>query len=132
MTVAFADTNIAIYAFDKQADKAAKAEAIMDAAPFISTQVVNEFLNICQIKLKLDRATRHELARGLMQGCYVISVDSAVIVEAMRIENRYGFSWWDSLIVAAALQAGCDTLYTEDMQHGQVINGQLTLINPFV
>lgn len=61
----------------------------------------------------------------------MVTVDSAVIVEAMRIETRYGFSWWDSLIIAAALRANCDMLYTEDMQHGQVIDGRLTLVNPF-
>lgn len=118
MTVAFADTNIIIYAFGQDMAKAVKAEAIMDKAPLISTQVVNEFLNICHIKLKLDRETRHQLARNLMQGCYVVTVDNQTIMDAMRVEARYAFSWWDSLIVSAALQSNCATLYTEDMQYG--------------
>jgi predicted nucleic acid-binding protein len=50
---------------------------------------------------------------------------------ALDIVGRYGFSWFDSLIVATALDAGCDTLYTEDLQHGQVIEGKLTVTNPF-
>jgi predicted nucleic acid-binding protein len=52
--------------------------------------------------------------------------------QAGKFGQRYRFAWYDSLIIAAALAAGCYILYTEDMQHGQVINGKLTLLNPFV
>ena len=130
MTVVFADTNIAIYAFDQDTAKAQKAEAIMDGAPVISTQVVIEFLNICRVKLGFDLETRHRLALELMRGCPVITVDCDVIADAMRVEARYGLSWWDSLIVAAALLAGCGVLYSEDMQDGLVIDGRLTIVNP--
>ena len=56
----------------------------------------------------------------------------ATMHRALDIAARYGFSWYDSLIVATALEAGCDTLYTEDLQHGQVIDNRLTVTNPFV
>jgi predicted nucleic acid-binding protein len=56
----------------------------------------------------------------------------ATIHTALDIRERYSFSWYDSLIVAAALEANCDTLYSEDMQNSQVINGRLSIVNPFV
>jgi len=63
--------------------------------------------------------------------CRVEIVTPATMQRALDIAGRYGFSWFDRLVVAAALEAGCDTLYTEDMQHGQVIDGKLTVTNPF-
>ena len=54
----------------------------------------------------------------------------AILFEALDIKSKYGFSYWDSAIVAAAVLQGCDTLYTEDLQHGQSI-GDLTIVNPF-
>ncbi len=55
-----------------------------------------------------------------------------MVKEAIALGERYQLSHWDSLIVAAALRANCDTLYSEDMQHGQLIDGRLTVINPFI
>lgn len=63
--------------------------------------------------------------------CRVEIVTPITMQRALNIVGRYGFSWFDSLIVATALDAGCDTLYTEDLQHGQVIEGKLTVTNPF-
>lgn len=131
MTVVFADTNIVVYAFAAEADKLCIAEDIVKAAPVISTQVVNEFHNVARRKLGLDLETRHRVATDLLQSCRVVSVDRMIALDAMRIEAIYGFSYWDSLILSAALSAGCDVLYTEDMQDGQVIDGRLTVKNPF-
>jgi predicted nucleic acid-binding protein len=94
--------------------------------------VVNEFLNVCRVKLKLDIATRHALARELIAGCDVVVLDSNVVDKAMALEAQTGLSYWDCLIVAAALLSGCDTLYSEDMQHGQIFEGRLTVRNPFL
>ena len=57
--------------------------------------------------------------------------DGDLLEAAWSVQARCAFSWWDAMIVAAALQAGCDTLLSEDLQHGQVIDGGLTLVNPF-
>lgn len=127
----FADTNVAIYALDADAAKRAKALAILDSRPFISTQVVNEYLNVLLVKRRLDRAAAHELARALMTACDVVSVTPAITDLAMNIGERYQLSHWDSLIVAAALAVDCETLYSEDMQDGQVFEGRLTVKNPF-
>lgn len=100
--LAFVDTNIAIYAFGQDGAKVAAAEKLLSGKPTISAQVVNEFLNVCRVKL------------------------------GMNIAEKQSVSHWDALIVAAALLAGCATLHSEDMQHGQLFEGQLTVINPFL
>ena len=64
--------------------------------------------------------------------CQVELITLATVHVALEIRERYGFSWYDSLIVAAALESGCELLYSEDMQHGQVIEGRLRVINPFL
>ncbi len=64
--------------------------------------------------------------------CRVEIVTPATMLRALDISGRYGLSWFDSLIVASALEAGCDSLYTEDLQHGQVLEAKLTVTNPFL
>lgn len=127
----FVDTNIVVYAFSGDAARAERAEAILESQPTISVQVVNEFLSVCRVKLGLDIATRHRLAGELLVGCNVVALDLRVVVKAMEIETQANISYWDALIVAAALLSGCDTLYTEDLQHLQVFDGKLTVVNPY-
>ena len=129
---AFADTNVVVYAFSKDDAKIAVAEGILEKQPTISVQVISEFLNVCRIKLGMDVPTRHKLARELIAGCNVVALEPRLVEKAMEIEAQAQISYWDALIVAAALLSGCDTLYTEDMEHGRMFEGQLTLVNPFV
>ena len=68
----------------------------------------------------------------LETSCQVAIITPMTIQHAIEIAERYKFSWFDSLIVATALEAGCDTLYTEDLQHRQIIDGRLTVSNPFM
>jgi len=67
----------------------------------------------------------------LLAGCEVVSLDANTIREAIRLAARYQLSHWDSLIIAAALLAGCDTIFSEDFQPGQVFDERLTVVNPF-
>jgi predicted nucleic acid-binding protein len=127
----FVDTNIVVYAFGRDPAKVEKAEAILAAQPTISVQVVSEFLSVCRVKLGLDIEARHRLANELLAGCNVVALDSRVISKAMNTERQSGISYWDALIVAAALLAGCDILYSEDLQHGQVFEERLSVANPF-
>lgn len=129
---AFADTNVVVYAFANDSAKIAVAEDILLKQPTISVQVVSEFLNVCRTKLGMNVPTRHRLARELMAGCNVVALEPRVIEKAMQIEAQTQISYWDALILAAALLSGCDTLYTEDLQHGQKFDGQLTVVNPFL
>jgi len=89
-------------------------------------------LNVLLVKRTLDRGAAHELARALMAACEVVSVTPGITDLAMNISERYQLSHWDSLIVAAALAEDCETLYSEDLQDGQVFEGRLTVQNPFV
>jgi len=126
----FIDTNVAVYLLGEDPVKAARAEALLVNRPTISTQVANEFINVCTRKLGLTRAAAHENARALMRHCEVIPLDAATVDRAMRLGERYGFSHWDALIIAAATLADCTILFSEDMQNGQVLDG-LTIRNPF-
>ena len=127
---AFLDTNIAVYLLADDPPKATRAEELLATRPCISAQVVNEFFNVCTRKLRFDRAAAHAGARALMAHCEVLPVSARTVDAAMRLGERYGFSHWDSLIVAAAQLADCTTLYSEDMQHGQQFDG-LRIRNPF-
>ena len=126
----FVDTNIAAYAFGEDEAKKAKARALLADQPTISTQVINEFHNVARRKLGLDMATRHRIATDLLQSCRIVAVDQAIVAAAMQVEARYQVSYWDALIIAAALATGCSTLYSEDMQDGFVYRG-VTVANPF-
>ena len=132
MTAIFADTNIVVYAYADDPTKSAVAEVIIRDAPVISTQIVNEFLSVARVKLGLDLATRHKVAQDLLHGCTVVSVDAPVVARAMEIESKYQISYWDALVVAAALAADCTTLCSEDMQAGQIFENRLTVRNPFL
>ena len=132
MTVrAFADTNIPLYALDVDEVKRRKALVLLRGNPVISVQVVNEFISVATGKMRLARPEIIRLARIMMKRCEVVAMDKAMVNEAIALGERFQFSHWDSLIVAAALRANCDTLYSEDMRHGQVIDNRLTIINPF-
>ena len=128
---AFVDANVVVYAFARDDAKIAIAEGILEGQPTISVQVLSEFLNVCRIKLGMDVTTRHKLAAELIAGCNVVSLDARVVEKAMEVEAQAQISYWDALIVAAALLSGCDILYTEDLENGRMFEDRLTVVNPF-
>ena len=132
MTAVFADTNIVIYAEGSDVRKAQRAMSILESGPVISSQVVTETINILTRKYGFTLPEAHEVASSLLDLCEVVPVGVETVRTAMRLAVRYQLSHWDSLIVAAACLAGCDTLHSEDLQHGQVIDGRLRIVNPFV
>jgi len=129
---AFADTNIVVYAEADDERKAALARAIIENSPVISTQVINETIAALTTKYGFSRAEAYEVAGALLDLCEVAAVDHTTVREAMALAARYRLSHGDALIAAAALQAGCEVLYTSDLQRGQVIAERLTVVNPFV
>jgi predicted nucleic acid-binding protein len=128
---AFADTNILIYAQGSDPRKAERAIAIVEALPVISTQVINEAISALIKKYGFRLVEAHEIAASFLDLCEVVPVTAETIREAIRLAVRYQFSHWDSLIVAAALLARCETLYSEDLQHDMLIEGRLKITNPF-
>ena len=131
---AFLDTNVLIYSYGKAEPlKQRQAlEAIGTGEVWISTQVIIEFVNVSHRKLKTPWPDI-QLSLIELHENYDILVNSlATITQATRLADRYGFSWFDALIVSSALECGCDTLYSEDLQHGQLIEQSLRVMNPFM
>ncbi|MBC8042127.1 MAG: PIN domain-containing protein [Rhizobacter sp.] len=128
----FIDSNIALYLLDTDAEKSAKALNLIKQHPIISTQVVLEVVNICLKKFKFSKADAYLNARLLMNTCTVRLIDETTLTSAFDVSLRYQLSHWDSLIIAAALQNNCTVLYSEDLQHLQIIENHLTILNPFL
>jgi predicted nucleic acid-binding protein len=128
----FADSNVLVYALDKTSRKQSIAFSIWREGVTVSTQVIMEFTNVCLRKLKMSKEDTFENALNLLEGAHVKPVTKELVRQSFTLSMKYGFSHWDSLIVASALQAGCSTLYTEDMHHGQVIEDKLKIVNPFI
>lgn len=127
----FADTNIVIYAEGSDVGKAERATAILESSPVISSQVVTESISTLTRKYGFTLVEAHEVALGLIDLCEVVPVSADTIRAAIRLAARYQLSHWDSLIVAAAMLAGCETLYSEDLQHNQLFDDRLRVVNPF-
>ena len=128
----FFDTNILIYAVAKNDPRASKAEELLESGGLISVQSLNEFVSVARRKLGMSWKATRELLDVICVLCpdpVPISLDTHRM--ALRIAEKYGYSIYDALIVAAALEAGCSNLHSEDLQDGQVINQQLTIQNPF-
>ncbi|HEU0187190.1 MAG TPA: PIN domain-containing protein [Gallionellaceae bacterium] len=127
----FLDSNIVLYALGDDEAKRTVATALLAQRPLVSTQVINECSHVLRRKLQLSPAQVREKMERLLDVVQIADVGLAETRMAWEVAHRYGFSHYDSLIIAAALSAGCETLYTEDMQSSQVINERLKLLNPF-
>ena len=128
---AFFDTNVVLYLLSADATKADRAEALLAAGGTISVQVLNEFAAVALRKLRMSWPEIREVLAQVRAVCSVEPLSVETHDRATEIGERYGLSVYDSLIVAAALLAGCRTLHSEDMQDGQVIERKLTIRNPF-
>ena len=129
----FLDTNVLIYCYTiSEPEKQTKAQAVADLPnTVISTQVLKEVSNILRKKFALNWADVRSAIEEAESNFEVHINTANSIKKACAIAERYGFSFYDSLIVAAALEVGCSTLYSEDLQYGQVIEKSLTVKNPF-
>jgi predicted nucleic acid-binding protein len=128
----FLDTNVLIYAVAKNDPRASKAEALLASGGIVSIQSLNEFTSVARRKLVMSwREVREflDLICILCPDPVPISLDTHKV--AVAIAEKYGYGIYDALIASAALEAGCKTLYSEDLQDGQIINRQLTIRNPF-
>jgi len=126
---AFFDTNVLLYLLASDA-KADKAEALLATGGTISVQVLNEFASTASRKLKMKWPEIREILATIRAVCDVVPVTVEVHEKGLAIAERYGVSFYDSLILAAAQEAGCRTVYSEDMQNGQKFR-DVTVRNPF-
>ena len=130
---AFFDTNILVYVLGQTDERTDTAEALLAGGGIISVQVLNELANVSRKKLRMSwEAIDEALAaiRILCPSALPLTIDTHDA--GRRIAARYGYSMFDGVIAASALEAGCDTLYSEDLRDGQVIEDRLTVRNPFV
>jgi predicted nucleic acid-binding protein len=133
----FVDTNILVYGFDdSDSAKRDRAQLVMRCLwetrnGRLSHQVLHEFYVTVTRKLKpsLPRAEARTEVEDLLDW-KPLRPSAALLKQAWQIEDRHGFSWWDSLIIAAAIAQDCTTLLTEDLQHGLQIDN-LRVVNPF-
>jgi predicted nucleic acid-binding protein len=133
----FFDTNVVVYAFDQTAPAKSAvaqrllAECIARSDAFLSTQVLQEFFTTVTRKLSTPLPHREaEQAVRELAKLPIVNADATLILDAIALSERYLVSLWDALIIQAALRAGAEILYTEDLQDGQVIDS-LTIKNPF-
>ena len=129
----FFDTNVLIYAVGKNDPRASRAEVLLAGGGIVSIQSLNEFVSVARRKLGMPWKEVKEMLDIICVLCpdpVPISLDTHR--GAVAIAEKYGYSIYDALIASAALEAGCKTLYSEDLQDGQIINRQLTIRNPFL
>ncbi|GAB2885723.1 PIN domain-containing protein [Paraburkholderia jirisanensis] len=128
------DSNVIAYLFSGDQEKAERAESLVVSSnpkPVISTQVMNEVTLVMRRKMDLPWPEINELLSDVEEFCEIVPLTLEVHKEARRVAEHYGFRFFDSCIIAFALIENCEVLYSEDMQHGQVLYDRLTVINPF-
>jgi predicted nucleic acid-binding protein len=127
----FFDTNVVLYLLSADTAKADRAEELLALGGTISVQVLNEFSAVASRRLRMSWTEIREVLAQVRAVCAVEPLTLETHERALRIAERYRLSIYDALIVAAALLAKCQTLHSEDMQDGQVVERQLTIRNPF-
>ena len=130
----FIDTNIWLYALIQNDDPAKSAIArtlVQTTHPIVSTQVINEVCVNLLRQLHLPEKQIRQVIASFYEKYPVIALDLSILLSASRLRQRYSLSFWDSMIVASALSSGVGILYSEDMQHGLVVNDQIQILNPF-
>ena len=132
MPGSFFDTKVLVYLASSDSAKANRAETIVSNGGTVSVQVLNELANVARRKMRLswpDTRTFLSTIRGLL---LVIPITVEIHENGLALAERYSLSIYDAMIVAAALQADCGVLWSEDMQDGMEIEKRLRVVNPFV
>ncbi|CAM3788500.1 PIN domain-containing protein [Polynucleobacter antarcticus] len=128
----FFDTNTLLYLLSDQSSKAEWVTQNLDQGSIISVQVLNEFTSVSIRKSKLLPKEIDEFLEQFIAICNVQAIDLDTFASGREISRRYGYHHYDSMIIASALQSGCEKLYSEDMQHRQIIDKRLHIVNPFI
>lgn len=128
---AFIDTNVLLYLLSADAAKADRAEEVIQAGGVVSVQVLNEFASVATRKLKMPMAEVRQVLDTIRAVCEVVPLTEETHVLGLDLAERYRLSLYDAMIVSAALLSNCATLWSEDLHHGQVVEQQMTVRNPF-
>lgn len=129
------DTNIWVYLYAQNLpDKSTKVRDLVEsnfASIIVSTQVLGEFYNVLTKKKLKPKDEAKQIILEMMTSFTIVEIDVLKVITALEINSTYGYTYWDSLILATALQENCDILYSEDMQPNQLIEKKTKIVNPF-
>lgn len=128
----FFDTSVLLYLLSEDFGRADRVEQLLAERGTISVQVLSELASVALRKLRMSLRDVREILDTVRAVCRVEAVTVATHDRGLAIHERYGFSLYDSILVSSALIVGAKVLYSEDLQDGQVIDGQLRVINPFL
>ncbi|HEX7026317.1 MAG TPA: PIN domain-containing protein [Gammaproteobacteria bacterium] len=128
---AFIDTNVLLYLLSSNTEKADRAEAIVQSGGLISVQVLNEVASVACRKLAMAWTEINEVLALIRSLCETEPLTVETHEKGIQIAERYKWNVYDGMIIAAALLAECDILYSEDMQNGLLIDDRLRIKNPF-
>ena len=131
MPGSFFDTNVLVYIASGDAAKADRAEEIIGHGGVISVQVLNELTNVARRKMRMTWPDTRSFLSTLRSLLTVQPITVETHETGLALAERYTLSTYDAMIVASALHAGCDTLWSEDMQHGMTFGERLRIVNPF-
>jgi predicted nucleic acid-binding protein len=131
MPGSFIDTNVLVYIASGEPAKADRAEQILGGGGTISVQVLNELANVLRRKLRMSWTEVHDFLSIIRELLPVSPITLDIHDAGLALAERYDLSTYDAMIAAAALHADCDTLWSEDMQHGLLIDDRLRVANPF-
>lgn len=132
MAGSFLDTNVLVYLASGDEQKAVRIEALLAERCTISVQVLNEFCNVARRKMGFAWGEVRDFLATMRGLTNVVPIGLEIHEEGLRLAERYRLSVYDAMIAAAALLAGCETLWSEDMQDGMLIEERMTIRNPFV
>ncbi|CAK8720847.1 MAG: putative nucleic acid-binding protein, contains PIN domain [Candidatus Electronema aureum] len=128
----FTDTNILVYSMaDDLRKREIAEELLLQDGVVMSPQVISEFVAVTLRKRILEPEKVLEYARKFLHIFQITATNADTVATALDVMAKYHFSYWDSLILAAALESSCAVVYSEDLQTGQQIQGRLTIVNPF-
>ena len=131
----FLDTNILVYAYNSDDGiKCSIATNLIKSEEndiIISTQVLNEFCS-CLLKHKIQIQEIEYYLNEILGSFDVYQLKYKTTINAIKLKQKYAYSWWDSLLLTSAIENNCSVLYSEDMKHKQIIENTLEIINPFV
>ena len=131
MPGSFFDSNVLLYAVSADSAKADRAEELIEVGGTISTQVLNEVVNVARRKMRLSWPETHGLLSMIRDVLAVEPLTIAVHATGIELAERYNLSVFDAMIAASALHAGCDTLWSEDMQDEMLLADRIRIIDPF-
>jgi len=127
------DSNIWVYLYSTNEIRSLKAKKLIEenfSSILLTSQILGEIYNVLVKKGFKTKSQAFEIIEELISSFTVLEVDVLKVLKAIEINNRYDYSYWDSLIISSALLGECETVYSEDMQDGQIIENTLRLVNP--